>query len=746
MRILLLTSVLAAALHVGLAFTATTLSGLCSTTTITPVSAFTEGVYTYMFVVDGGLSYNTAATACSTLIPGVSTRMASYRSATIQSGLETAANAVAHMYIGYFFNTTTQAAQWVDPTNTYAGVTPLVPFNNQNPCLEFNVLNANYPVHSCNNNFANTAVACEVLSSACSTPTAAPVASPTTASTPAPTSTAGGGSSGGQSGGGTVAPTSAAGGSGGSLPPTPTPTNAINTTQIQVQTGTMTAGQTSGISAASLILVVGALTNAYVLSNPRSIEKFYALSSSYFVMLVDVAQFFALTTVFNVNLDQIYTQFSAGFLWTDAILRQAMRNVWTTDSSYQGAAVGLLSTVDVGPSQVMGSLLVVYAVAVGVPLAIIGLEWFCKFHSNQRVHWMCIGIISRTHHILGYAIPFAAGFELMNGSVLLMKVVAFLLLATEIGFGFLLWLRAGVKANDPTQTLSLADVADRMQYGYFFIGLKNDKRYFFLLDYYRRVLVGGILAILLVSPAGQLVAVSLVEFGYFLFLKSSKPMVDITLQSTQEYSSFVRGGAPLVALLALHSITGTMNGISMAISVLLLLLFCGIFIVILISLVRVAMGASELLKEVHNDQVDLATEAPKRSEKAAFLKDSRDQLLKKSFDPVKENDLPESQDRSRDKLHASVQSVGSDGSNKKGAKKVMMIEEDDNESVKTLNMTGSGGVVAPALAGIDEQEPPEEPQEDPEMPAERNSMASTVMSGSSNLGLIKAKPKANKKR
>jgi hypothetical protein len=377
-------------------------------------------------------------------------------------------------------------------------------------------------------------------------------------------------------------------------------------------------------------------------------------------------------------------------------------------------------------------MVILYAVTVGLAAGILALEWFCKLQANQRLHWACVGLIARVHHLLGYAIPFAAGFELLNGSVFSMRIVAFLMVVLEIAFGFLLWMRAGVKANDPTQQLSLADTADRIQYGYFFIGLKNDKRYFFLLDYYRRIIVGGAFVVLISTPIAQLIAISLIEFVYFLLLKNSKPMQDITLQSTQEYSSFVRAGVPLIALVAVNTVAGSVSGIPMAISILLLLVFICIFLVILISLVRLGMSAAAFNEE-DKVPVDLDKQSA-RNDHAAFLKESRHSLLKKSFDPVRENELPAADDEerpmgvSRQKLYSSMQSnqsnqtVGSGGSSKK---KVMMIDEDEEDD-NNDNQSEASQPVEDYDA-----EAPEEP---------RDSLASTVLSDRT-MTTVKAKPK-----
>jgi hypothetical protein len=357
------------------------------------------------------------------------------------------------------------------------------------------------------------------------------------------------------------------------------------------------AGQTAGIASASVMLFVGGMIDVYVVRNPRTVEMFYPLSSSYYAMLIDMAQFFALTTVFNVNLDQFYAQFAAGFLWTDDIFPTVMRSVWTPDSSYSGTATTILNQVGIGGSQILASAVVIYLCIVGLPILILTLEFIFRIQFPRRIHWASIGIISRAHHLFGYTIPFAAGFEITNGSVIKMKITAVILIIVEVTAGLILWAWVRARSNDPTQQLDVSDVADRAQFGYFFIGLKKDQRHFFLFDYYRRMLVGAAFTVMIWDPVAQVIAISLIEFLYFLLLKMVKPMQDKTVQRNYGLSCCVRAVVPLIALIGASTVGGNIKGVPLAVSIILLLVFISMFVKIVTSLIRVAMGASTVNHE-----------------------------------------------------------------------------------------------------------------------------------------------------
>jgi hypothetical protein len=105
------------------AFTISTLSGMCTNTTINPLRVYSEDLYTYILISPTSLvSWDSANQSCGTLFSsGIHSQLASYRSSTVQLGLQNASkdSGVYHMFIGFgLINSAT--ATWLDPMDNYS--------------------------------------------------------------------------------------------------------------------------------------------------------------------------------------------------------------------------------------------------------------------------------------------------------------------------------------------------------------------------------------------------------------------------------------------------------------------------------------------------------------------------------------------------------------------------------------------------------------------------------------------------
>jgi hypothetical protein len=119
--------VLGALVSAGSAFTLSSLTGNCAIPSLgTPFSVYTEGSYTYVIYNNQNTDWNGANVSCATLFP-VHAQLASYRSSTIQTGLESLAATTGNlrMFIGFGLFNGASTGGWLDPTatNTYGTAT-----------------------------------------------------------------------------------------------------------------------------------------------------------------------------------------------------------------------------------------------------------------------------------------------------------------------------------------------------------------------------------------------------------------------------------------------------------------------------------------------------------------------------------------------------------------------------------------------------------------------------------------------
>jgi hypothetical protein len=108
-------------------FTATNLTDKCASPSLgTPFGVYSEDNYTYIvYKSTTAITWSYANTSCATLFSstGVPSKLASYRSATVQSGLQntSAATTNLYMYIGFGLLRGSSTGVWLDPNSTYAG-------------------------------------------------------------------------------------------------------------------------------------------------------------------------------------------------------------------------------------------------------------------------------------------------------------------------------------------------------------------------------------------------------------------------------------------------------------------------------------------------------------------------------------------------------------------------------------------------------------------------------------------------
>jgi hypothetical protein len=110
---------LSALLYVGYAFTTTTLQGKCADTYYTPVGVYTESQYIYVLLTPTDtVTWKDANNKCAMLFnQGLNSQLASYRSQTVQSGIEGAAT--IHLWIGFGIFGTATSPNWLDSAVTY---------------------------------------------------------------------------------------------------------------------------------------------------------------------------------------------------------------------------------------------------------------------------------------------------------------------------------------------------------------------------------------------------------------------------------------------------------------------------------------------------------------------------------------------------------------------------------------------------------------------------------------------------
>jgi hypothetical protein len=164
-------------------------------------------------------------------------------------------------------------------------------------------------------------------------------------------------------------------------------------------------------------------------------------------------------------------------------------------------------------------------------LIIIAL-FYKKSDFLKKVKWIHIGFLIRLHSIMTYALSFTACLEIISGSSTALKVLAWFFILILVSFGLLIFF----KLQKPQNTLT-EKVSQNIKYGSFFKLYKFERRYFSVVQFYRKMLIGILLAVLLKGDIYQSLSLFFVEILIFISMFILKPFLSKMIFYLSMFSS-----------------------------------------------------------------------------------------------------------------------------------------------------------------------------------------------------------------
>jgi hypothetical protein len=274
--------------------------------------------------------------------------------------------------------------------------------------------------------------------------------------------------------------------------------------------------------------------------------------------LIDQAQWIGMTAIIGAQLDPVYREFAAGFLWTTGAFSSNSCDAPPYSDPVYGEMLARAGLKCISEFLIMLCIYLGFIVLVTLLrlfVVILTKPWCKKCISDGRktkilqfLRWLQVGFITREHNLLAYGLSFTAVLELMFGSHFGLKLLSVLVICLLIVFG-LLMIR---KINKPEGQLETKK-STKMKYGAYFQSYNYNKRHFSIAEFYRKVLVGICFMALITMASAQLTVILLFDISLIIGLICLKPYRDGAVQKLNVFTCSIRVVVILLSFILLRS-------------------------------------------------------------------------------------------------------------------------------------------------------------------------------------------------